>query len=72
VSATDLHQTGWAFDLARSYSSGTQALSLQFELDRLSVLGAIAWQREGRRIHVTAGDERELLGLLRGGTVTAP
>jgi soluble lytic murein transglycosylase-like protein len=72
VSPTLMHQTGWAFDLARSYSSGTQALALQFWLDRLSVLGAIAWQREGSRIHVTAAPERELLGLLHGVTVSRP
>jgi soluble lytic murein transglycosylase-like protein len=70
VSPTLMHQTGWAFDIARSYSSGTQALALQFWLDRLSVLGAIAWQREGRQIHVTAAPERELLGLLRGVAVS--
>jgi hypothetical protein len=72
VSPTLMHQTGWAFDIARTYSSGTQALALQFWLDRLSVLGAIAWQREGRQIHVTAAPERELLGLLRGVAVSAP
>jgi soluble lytic murein transglycosylase-like protein len=72
VSPTLMHQTGWAFDIARTYSSQTQALALQFALDRLSVLGAIAWQREGRQIHVTAGPERELLGLLRGVAVSRP
>jgi hypothetical protein len=72
VSATELHQTGWAFDIARRYASPAQAQALQFALDRLSVLDAIAWQREGREIHVTAGSEGELLGLLRGVTVSRP
>jgi hypothetical protein len=72
VSATELHQTGWAFDIARRYASPAQAQALQFALDRLSVLDAIAWQREGREIHVTAGPEAELLGLLRGVAVSGP
>jgi soluble lytic murein transglycosylase-like protein len=63
--AADMHSAGWAFDIARTYSSVTQAQAFQFVLDRLSVLDAIAWQRIGRRIHVTAANERELLGLLR-------
>ncbi len=63
-SAAAMHTTGWAFDIARRYASPAQAQAFQFVLDRLSVLDAIAWQREGRTLHVTAGAERSLLPLL--------
>jgi hypothetical protein len=60
-----LHTTGWAFDVERHYRSRLQALAFQFELDRLQVLGAIAWVREPSAIHVTVGnDARALLPLL--------
>jgi hypothetical protein len=59
-----LHATGWAFDVERRYDPPAQAQALQFALDRLSVLGAIAWERQGRVIHVTAGPEGELLPLV--------
>jgi hypothetical protein len=61
VSPTAMHATGWSFDVARRYASPAQAQAFQFALDRLSVLGAIAWQREGRTIHVTAAHERDVL-----------
>ena len=48
-----LHTTGWAFDVERRYGSGSQARAFQFVLDRLQVLGAIAWVREPDAIHVT-------------------
>ena len=51
--AFSLHTTGWAFDLARVYSSSAQSHALQFMLDRLAALGLIAWVREPRAIHVT-------------------
>jgi hypothetical protein len=60
-----LHTTGWAFDVERRYVSRRQALAFQFVLDRLQVLGAIAWAREPRAIHITVSrDARVLLPLL--------
>jgi hypothetical protein len=60
-----LHTTGWAFDVARRYTSHRQALAFQFVLDRLQVLDAIAWVREPAAIHITAsGDAKALLPLL--------
>jgi len=60
-----LHTTGWAFDVARTYRSERQALAFQFVLDRLQVLGVIAWVREPRAIHVTvAAGAESLLPLL--------
>jgi len=60
-----LHTTGWAFDVERRYVSRRQALAFQAALDRLQVLGAIAWVREPDAIHVTvARDARVLLPLL--------
>jgi hypothetical protein len=56
-----LHTTGWAFDVARSYRSSRQALAFQFLLDRLQVLGAIAWVREPDAIHITVSREAEAL-----------
>ena len=52
--AYSLHTTGYAFDIARIYKSGAQALAFQFMLDRLTALDLIAWVREPRAIHVTA------------------
>jgi hypothetical protein len=60
-----LHTTGWAFDIGRHYRSGAQARAFQFVLDRLQVLGAIAWVREPDAIHITvARDAKSLLPLL--------
>ncbi len=60
-----LHTTGWAFDVLRAYRSNRQAQAFQWHLDRLSVLGVIAWVREPAAIHVTvAEDARALLPLL--------
>jgi hypothetical protein len=60
-----LHTTGWAFDVERRYRSGAQARAFQFVLDRLQVLGAIAWVREPDAIHITASrDAESLLPLL--------
>jgi Family of unknown function (DUF5715) len=60
-----LHTTGWAFDVARDYTSRRQALAFQFVLDRLQVLDAIAWVREPGAIHITvSSDARSLLPLL--------
>ncbi|HEY6761060.1 MAG TPA: transglycosylase SLT domain-containing protein [Baekduia sp.] len=49
------HTTGYAFDLSRAYRSPAQAQALQFWLDRLTALDAIAWTREPSVIHVTVG-----------------
>jgi hypothetical protein len=63
-----LHTTGWTFDVLRSYRSRRQALAFQFILDRLEILDVIAWVREPRAIHVTAGSDAEkLLALLESG-----
>ena len=51
-----LHTTGFAFDVLRDYGSGEQARAFQFVLERLSVLGLIAWVREPEAIHITVAD----------------
>ena len=51
--AYSLHTTGYAFDIARTYRSRSQALAFQFVLDRLTARGLIAWVREPGAIHVT-------------------
>jgi hypothetical protein len=56
-----LHTTGWAFDVLREYRSRRQALAFQFVLDRLRTLNVIAWVREPRAIHITAGGDAEVL-----------
>ncbi len=61
-----LHTTGWAFDIARSYRSGRQALAFQFVLDRLQVLNAIAWVREPDAIHITVSRDAAALEPLLG------
>ena len=48
-----LHTTGYAFDVLRDYGSDGQASAFQFVLDRLEILGLIAWVREPDAIHVT-------------------
>jgi hypothetical protein len=50
--AYSMHTTGWAFDIARVYSSPAQAMAFQFMLDRMTALGLIAWVREPGAIHV--------------------
>ena len=49
-----LATTGWTFDIARRYASRTQAVALQYVLDRLTALNLIAWQRTPSTIQVTA------------------
>lgn len=61
-----LHTTGWSFDVARRYASRRQALVFQYVLDRLSLLGVIAWVREPGAIHVTVGEDAEALEPLLG------
>ena len=66
TSAYSLHTSGYAFDVSRSYASGTQALAFQFALDRLQALNLIAWVREPGAIHITASAEAKgLTKLLR-------
>jgi hypothetical protein len=52
---------GWSFAIARSYASRRQALAFQYVLDRLQVLNVIAWSRDPRAIHVTAGADAAAL-----------
>src|SRR4051794_14285711 len=60
-----LHTTGWSFDIERTYVSRRQALAFQSVLDRLTVLGQIAWAREPEAIHITvSGEAKTLLPLL--------
>jgi hypothetical protein len=64
IEATDhysLHTTGYAFDIARDYSSRAQALAFQYVLDRLTALNLVAWVREPRAIHVTVAHDAERL-----------
>jgi hypothetical protein len=64
VEATDsysLHTTGYAFDIARDYTSRAQALAFQFVLDRLTALNLVAWVREPRAIHVTVAHDAQRL-----------
>jgi hypothetical protein len=60
-----LHTTGYAFDIARSYSSRRQAAAFQFVLERLQAANAIAYIREGFAIHIAvASDASKKLRLL--------
>ncbi len=62
-----LHMTGYAFDVARTYATPTQAVAFQFILDRLQALDVIAWTRHARIIHIVAGPRVALLrGVLTG------
>jgi hypothetical protein len=63
--AYSMHTTGYAFDIARSYSSVRQAAAFQFVLDRLTAVGAIAYIREFGAMHIAvAADARRKLALL--------
>jgi hypothetical protein len=60
-----IHTTGYAFDIARSYTSRRQAAAFQFVLDRLTAVGAIAYIREAAAIHIAvASDAQRKLALL--------
>ena len=60
-----IHTTGYAFDIARTYSSSRQAAAFQFVLDRLEAVNAIAYIRESGAIHVAvAADAARKLALL--------
>jgi hypothetical protein len=64
LAVTAAGDSGWAFDVARRYSSRAQALAFQFALDRLQVLDVLAWSRTGRSIHITAARDAEQLNPL--------
>ena len=60
-----LHTTGYAFDIARSYASRSQANAFQFVLDRLEAANVIAYIREAAAIHIAvASDASQKLALL--------
>ena len=60
--SSDVHATGFAFDVRRRYANGAQAEAFQYMLDRLQALNLIAWTRAPDAIHVVASREgRELL-----------
>jgi hypothetical protein len=62
-----MHTTGYAFDIARSYTSARQAAAFQFVLDRLSAAGAIAYIRESAAIHVAVASDAATTVRLLGG-----
>jgi hypothetical protein len=47
-----IHTTGYAFDIARTYSSKRQAAAFQYVLDRLAALHMIAYIREATAMHI--------------------
>jgi hypothetical protein len=60
-----MHTTGYAFDIARTYSSARQVTAFQFVLDRLAAVGAIAYIREFTAMHIAvASDAPQKLALL--------
>jgi uncharacterized protein YcbK (DUF882 family) len=60
-----IHTTGYAFDIARVYSSNAQAAAFEFVLERLQSVNAIAYIREAAAIHVAvASDAARKLKLL--------
>lgn len=64
--ADPLDASGYAFDVARTYATPAEAEAFQFVLDRLETLNLIAWNREGRIIHVVVGPGASTLdGLLK-------
>ncbi|HEX3873582.1 MAG TPA: hypothetical protein VHW26_05515 [Solirubrobacteraceae bacterium] len=61
-----LDASGYAFDVARDYSTPAEAQAFQFVLDRLQTLNLIAWNRAGRIIHIVVGPAASTLdGLLK-------
>jgi len=52
IADSDMHATGFAFDIRRRYGSGAQAAAFQWTLERLEALGLIAWTRGRSVIHV--------------------
>ena len=63
-----MHTTGYAFDIARSYSTPDQGGAFQFVLDRLAAVDAIAYIRENAAIHIAvASDAPAKLALMNVG-----
>ena len=52
-----MHTTGYAFDIARTYSSERQARAFQYVLDRLVAANAIAYIREAAAIHIAVASD---------------
>jgi hypothetical protein len=52
-----MHTTGYAFDIARAYSSPRQARAFQFVLDRLTAVNAITYIRESEAIHIAVASD---------------
>jgi hypothetical protein len=60
-----IHTTGYAFDIARTYSSRRQAGAFQYVLDRLAALHAIAYIREAGAMHIAVASGVSLAVLRR-------
>jgi hypothetical protein len=60
-----IHTTGYAFDIARAYSSRRQAAAFQYVLDRLAALHAIAYIREAAAMHIAVASGVSLAVLRR-------
>jgi hypothetical protein len=59
-----IHTTGYAFDIARSYSSPRQAAAFEYVLNRLVALHVIAYIREAAAMHIAVAS-RVSLDVLR-------
>jgi hypothetical protein len=60
-----IHTTGYAFDIARTYSSRRQGAAFQYVLDRLAALHAIAYIRESGAMHIAVASGVSLAVLRR-------
>lgn len=60
-----IHTTGYAFDIARTYSSPRQAAAFEYVLNRLAALHAIAYIREAAAMHVAVASGVSLAVLRR-------
>jgi hypothetical protein len=56
-----IHTTGYAFDIARAWTSTRQAAAVQFVLDRLVAHGLIAYIKEPHAIHVAVSKDAKVL-----------
>jgi hypothetical protein len=52
-----MHTTGFAFDIARSYTSSRQAAAFEYVLERLEALHVIAYIREAEAIHIAVASK---------------
>src|SRR5262245_15024521 len=57
---SDVHSTGFAFDIRRRYGSGAQAAAFQWTLERLEALGLIAWTRGQSVIHTVVSPRADV------------